>query len=171
MKKYKTNLVVDLDQSLLKIDLFKEVLVISLISNPRVFFKTIILAIYNKAKAKTFIAKNTKLNNQILTIPFETFVIKPQPYLEKLEKFFGTEMSHKTKRILKQQKIPRKKVSDSLNFAAYKHAGWEPPETTFTERQELDKRRDYALSQGASKDAMDALDAISQSYEEKIWNP
>ena len=60
MKKYKNNLVVDLDQSLLKIDLFKEVLAVSLINNPRVFFKTILLAIYNKAKAKDFLAKNTK---------------------------------------------------------------------------------------------------------------
>ena len=61
MKKHKNNLVVDLDQSLIKIDLFMEVLARSLINNPRVFFKTILLAIYNKARAKDFIATKTKI--------------------------------------------------------------------------------------------------------------
>ena len=73
MKKYKNNLVVDLDQSLLKIDLFMEVLARSLINNPRVFFKTILLVIYNKAKAKNFIAKNTKMEWDIL--PYNNSVI------------------------------------------------------------------------------------------------
>ena len=66
-------MVVDLDQSLLKIDLFKEILARSLINNPRVFFKTILLAIYNKAKAKTFIAKNTKIKWE--TLPYNNRVI------------------------------------------------------------------------------------------------
>ena len=64
---------VDLDQSLLKIDLFKEVLAVSLINNPRVFFKTIMLAICNKAKAKEFIAKNTKIVCD--TLPYDNLVI------------------------------------------------------------------------------------------------
>ena len=38
-------------------------------------------------------------------------------------------------------------------------------------QQELDKRRDYAVSNGATKDALNALDDISLSYEEKIWSP
>ena len=73
MKKYKNNLVVDLDQSLLKIDLFKEILARSLINNPRVFFKTILFAIYNKAKAKDFISKNTKIVCD--TLPYDNLVI------------------------------------------------------------------------------------------------
>ena len=64
---------VDLDQSLLKIDLFKEGLAVSLINNPRVFFKTILLAINNKAVAKNFIAKNTKMECD--TLPYDNMVI------------------------------------------------------------------------------------------------
>ena len=66
-------MVVDLDESLLKIDLFMEVLAKSLINNPWVFFKTILLVIYNKAKAKNFIAKNTKMEWDIL--PYNNSVI------------------------------------------------------------------------------------------------
>ena len=64
--------------------------------------------------------------------------------------------------------MPRKKISDGIPLAIYKRCGWEPPEKVFTEQQELNKRRDYALSQGASKDAMNALDEICQNYEENI---
>tara|TARA_B100000315_G_scaffold247539_1_gene276345 strand:+ start:341 stop:1390 length:1050 start_codon:yes stop_codon:yes gene_type:complete len=132
-------------------------------------------AIYYSVKLtelrNSFIAKNSQYDNQILSIPFETFVLKPQPYLDKLEIFLGIKMSHKTKKVLKIQKVPRKKISDGIPLAIYKRCGWEPPEKAFTEQQELDKRRDYALSQGASKDAMNALDDICQSYEDKLWSP
>ena len=119
----------------------------------------------------SFIANNSTLHNQILTIPFELFVLKPKPILDKLEKFIGTKMSYKTRKVLKVQKVPRKKISDGIPLAIYKRCGWEPPEKSFTEQQELDKRRDYALSQGASKDALNALDKICQNYEENIWSP
>jgi len=118
-----------------------------------------------------FIATNSKINNQVLSIPFEMFVLKPEYYLEKLEIFLGTKMSYKTKNILKVQRVPRKKMSDGIPLAIYKRCGWNPPDKALTEKQELDMRRDYALSRGASKDAMNALDNLCQSYEENIWNP
>ena len=73
MKKFSKYLVVDLDRSLLKIDLFEEILARSLINNPLVFIKTIMLAINNKARAKSFIAKNTKVEFDIL--PYNKMVI------------------------------------------------------------------------------------------------
>ena len=118
-----------------------------------------------------FVANNNTLNSQILTIPFETFILNPKPYLEKLEIFLDTKMSNKIKKTLTAQNIPRKEISDGIPLNVYKKCGWSPPQRGLSEKQELDKRRDYALSKGASKDAMDALDAISQNYEEKIWSP
>ena len=118
-----------------------------------------------------FILNNNKLDNQIITIPFEKFVLEPEPYLTNLEKFIGVNMTKKTKKVLKAQKVPRKKISDGISLSIYKRCGWEPPDKTLTERQELDKRRDYALFQGASKDAMCALDEICARYEESIWKP
>jgi len=68
-------LVVDLDNSLLKIDLFKESLGKSLLKRPLVFFKTVMLALNSIALAKTFISKECKTdchtlpyNNKILDI-------------------------------------------------------------------------------------------------------
>jgi 4-hydroxybenzoate polyprenyltransferase len=64
-------LVIDLDESLLKIDLFKEALSKSLLKQPWLFFKT--LAIGNRAKAKTFISK--KFEIEWHTLPFDNKVI------------------------------------------------------------------------------------------------
>ena len=73
MKNHKKHLVVDLDRSLLKIDLFEEILAGSLINNPLVFIKTIMLAINYKARAKSFIAKNIEIEYDIL--PYNKMVI------------------------------------------------------------------------------------------------
>jgi hypothetical protein len=112
-----------------------------------------------------------KFGKQILTIPFEKFVLDPLSFMKIIENMLDTKMTSTTKREMKKQKVPRKTVSAGISLSIYKRCGWEPPDKTLTERQELDKRRDYALFQGASKDAMKALDEICQNYEENIWSP
>ena len=72
---------------------------------------------------------------------------------------------------MKKQKVPRKKISDGIPLAIYKRCGWEPPVEGLTERGELDKRRQFAVEQGASKHALDVLDQISDDYEKNygLW--
>ncbi len=72
--KQKKYLVVDLDNSLLKIDLFKEVLGKSFLTKPLAFIKTLLLLFRSKALAKTYISKNVKIDSSIL--PFENILIK-----------------------------------------------------------------------------------------------
>ena len=66
-------LVIDLDKSLLKIDLFKDTLGKSLLTRPWVFFTSVFIAIKNRAKSKTFIASNT--NIEWYSLPFDNKVI------------------------------------------------------------------------------------------------
>jgi hypothetical protein len=47
---------------------------------------------------------------QVLTIPFESFVLDPWPYLKKIEDLLGSKMTSKIKRIIKKQNVPRKKL-------------------------------------------------------------
>jgi hypothetical protein len=105
--------------------------------------------------------------SQILTIPFEGFVIDPWPYMNRIAAALETKVTEKTRKMMRKQKVPRKKVSDGIPLDIYKRCGWEPPEKELNEQQELDKRRQYAIEQGASKKAMVALDRICQEYEEK----
>ena len=63
-------LVIDLDNSLLKIDLFKETLGKSLLKQPWVFLKTVLLAFKSRAAAKTFITK--KSTTEWHTLPYNS---------------------------------------------------------------------------------------------------
>jgi 4-hydroxybenzoate polyprenyltransferase len=69
----KMYLLVDLDNSLLKIDLFKETLGKSILKQPWVFLRTVKLALGNRAKAKIYISK--KYNIEPLTLPYNKNVI------------------------------------------------------------------------------------------------
>ena len=67
-------LVVDLDDSLLKVDLFKETLCKSLLKQPWIFLKTVLLASSSKAKAKTFISKECRTDCRIL--PYNNKIVE-----------------------------------------------------------------------------------------------
>tara|TARA_Y100000588_G_scaffold246622_1_gene261029 strand:- start:17687 stop:18712 length:1026 start_codon:yes stop_codon:yes gene_type:complete len=126
----------------------------------------------NFDRIKANVSKSlSKYKKQILTIPFEHFVLEPYPFIDKLKKMLGTESSKKMKKILNKQRIPRKKVSDGIPLAIYKRCGWEPPEKKLTEKEELNKRRQFAVENGASNEAMDVLDKLCIKYEKEIWKP
>lgn len=110
---------------------------------------------------------NSERKSQILTIPFEKFVLDPFPYMEKIEKLLETHITQKTKKVMKKHNVPRKKISDGIPLAAYKRRGWESPEKELNERQELEKRRQDAIKQGAGKEAMNVLDRLCEKYESK----
>ena len=114
---------------------------------------------------------NKVINGKILTIPFERFVLDPWPYTEQIKEMLGSEVTRKTIKSINKQNVPRKKISDGIPLAIYKRCGWDPPVEGLTERGELDKRRQFAIDQGANKDAIKVLDQMSAKYEETygLW--
>ena len=104
---------------------------------------------------------------EILTIPFESFVLDPWPYFEKIETLLESKVTRKTKKIIKKQNVPREKISDGIPLAIYKRCGWEAPVAGFTEKDELNKRREFAVNQDASKESLEVLDAMSAQYEDQ----
>ena len=64
--------------------------------------------------------------------------------------------------------MPRKKIADGLPLSIYKRCGWEPSKKNFTEREELNIRRDYCINQGAGEKAIKKLDEVSLEYEKKF---
>ena len=119
---------------------------------------------------KAELIKNSHSGNKILTIPFESFVLDPFPVVNKIEKMLETVSSRKTQKVMKTQKVPRGKISDGLSLAIYKRCGWEPPSNSLTEKQELDKRRQFAIDSGAGKEALLLLDQLCEKYEGKYFN-
>ena len=108
------------------------------------------------------------LSDKFLTIPFEKFVVNPNPYLKKINSIMNTEFSRKTKKILKKQKIPRKKIADGINLDIYKRYLWEPSNQSLSENEELNLRRNWVKEQGANKYSMDVLDEVSNYYEKEF---
>jgi hypothetical protein len=107
--------------------------------------------------------------DQIVTIPFEQFVLSPMNYMNQMEAAFGSRITSQTLKVLKKQKVPRTKISDGIPLAVYKRCGWQPPKKGMTERQELQLRRNFA-EQNVSQQALLVLDKLSKEYEQQYMS-
>lgn len=101
---------------------------------------------------------------QVLTVPFEPFVLDPWSWLGKMEECLGTRVTAATRRELKRQRVPRTRIALGAFRAIYKQYGWEPAGKATSERDELQNRRGFAATE-ASSDAMNVLDRLSAEYE------
>lgn len=107
---------------------------------------------------------STAERNRILLIPFEQFVIRPEPFLASLEQFLGTTRTTATRRTLRRQHVPRKMFADGVGLKIYRKYGWQPSRAGATEADELRTRREL-VAQHASADAMTVLDRLCAEYE------
>ena len=119
-------------------------------------------------KKKKEFRKKYKAN--ILTIPFESFVLDPWPYMVQIQEFLDTKINNKTKKMMKKQRVPRSKISDGIPLEIYKRCGWEPAEKNLSERDELNKRREIVIKEGAGNESIKILDRICNDYEIKYHN-
>ncbi len=104
-------------------------------------------------------------NVNILTIPFEQFVLEPNQIIEKICKMLGTDQTNLTIKEMRRQKVPRKFIADGINLRVYQRYGWEPSKGK-SEKLELAERRKEAVS-NCSKEVVVILDKLCTQYEEK----
>ena len=95
---------------------------------------------------------------------------KPDIYIKKIEKLLKVKKTKSLSKIMFRENVPRKKISDGIPLDIYKRCGWTPSDKSLTEKEELKKRREYVVSQGARKEFLDILDKLSQEYEKKYLN-
>ena len=119
---------------------------------------------------KVELFKNKFPYNNIVTIPFESFVLDPLPFVNKINNKLDIVLTNTTKKIMKKQKVPRKRISDGIPLDIYKRCGWEPPDKTLSEKEELDKRKRFVLSAGANKQSLEVLDKMIEDYENKYFS-
>ena len=101
---------------------------------------------------------------QVLTVPFEPFVLDPWPWLRRMETFLGTRVTPATRRELKRQKVPRARIAAGVARKIYKQYGWEPANGGADERGELESRRAFVAKE-ASAEALRVMDRVCQVYE------
>ncbi|MBI2870551.1 MAG: hypothetical protein HYY14_02445 [Candidatus Omnitrophica bacterium] len=102
----------------------------------------------------------------IMKVPFEEYVLRPEPIMKRLELFLGTECVPETRRMMKKHHVPRKMIADGIGLPIYKVYGWRPPRRGATEADELRDRRAFAARE-ATPEALAVLDRYSAEYEEK----
>jgi hypothetical protein len=111
-----------------------------------------------------------KYQAKILTIPFEQFVLDPEPWIRQISSALGTEITDTTKNIMFQQKVPREKIAQGIDLEIYRRCGWVPPIGGVTEREELLIRREEVALE-SSDEVMSIIDQLSEAYEQNYWKP
>ncbi len=104
---------------------------------------------------------------QVLTIPFERFVLDPWPYLKQMEHLLDTQVTQATLRELRRQNVPRRRIAEGIPEPIYKQYGWQPPRKNSSEQEELNRRREFAAQQ-ATPEGMEVLDRMCGEYEEGV---
>ena len=56
-----------------------------------------------------------------------------------------------------------------IPLTIYKRCGWEFSDQSLSEKEELEKRRQFAVEQGASDPAMKVLDKLCVGYESNYY--
>ena len=103
---------------------------------------------------------------RVLMVPFERFVLDPQPYLRALEKATGLIPGVRLPRTLRRERVPRCLTTHGRDLGIYRRYGWQRAEYSATETAELERRWKYA-EQNASPEALEVLKRLSADYEAK----
>lgn len=121
----------------------------------------------NRAKISR---KNLKEKYQakILTIPFELFVLNPEPWLQQIADVLETNTNNVTQKVMSEQNVPRSMVADGIDIEIYKRCGWVPPQEGTTEREEIYIRRED-IAREVSGELISVLDRLSDEYEKMYW--
>jgi hypothetical protein len=111
-----------------------------------------------------------KKHSNILTVPFEKFVLNPDQWMNKIADIIGSDVTDVTRMVMKEQNIPRDMVAQGIDLDMYRRCGWVPPRDKATERDELNVRRDD-VAREVSSEVLIMLDQLSKEYEDKYWSP
>lgn len=71
----------------------------------------------------TILSESDKNNSEILFIPFEDFVLNPNPFINMIAERVNVNIDKKTRIEMKKQKVPRKILSSGLKIPIYRKYG------------------------------------------------
>ncbi len=119
----------------------------------------------NNLKRKKIL--KSRFKNNYFLIPFEKFVTNPSKFLSTIKKKLNTRNSSQTKIFLKKANIPRKKIADGIPLEIYKRCGWKPPKINYSEKEELELRKQFLYSNKVKTKYIDIINKLSEDYEKK----
>lgn len=117
---------------------------------------------------KTQISRDSlppELRKNILTVPFEDFVLSPWGYMEAITSRLETKIIPATLKMMRKQRVPRQKIAQGLDLPVYRRCGWVPARKDGDEAQELLERREWMVKQ-VDQNAMRIFDEKCKEYEQ-----
>jgi len=78
---------------------------------------------------------NKKYPNQLLTLPLQKFVLKPNRYIDRIGDFIRSKKTKETDKTIKFQNVQKK--ADAIPLEGYKRCGLVPSNMWLSKRSEL----------------------------------
>lgn len=115
-------------------------------------------------------AESQRLNNTIMYIPFEKFVLEPSNFISDLEIFLNTNSSKQTKGVLKAQRVPRASINAGPSKSIYKRYGLKKYVKGVSHEEDFQIKLEAARCKSSSI-AFEALTGICERYEKAfgLW--
>ena len=110
-------------------------------------------------------AKSEARKDSIIFIPFEKFVLNPDPYTRDLENFLGAKMRPATRKILKKQRVPRPSINAGPQKSIYKRYALKAYDKNVSHQEDFQNKIDSA-KKNCSGEAYKVLEKLSKEYED-----
>ena len=121
--------------------------------------------------AKLSVAEEKKISLHyskfFFKIPFEKFVLHPDPFIKKIEKFLHIKFDTNFYKSLKNEKVPRTKVIDGRNASIYRKYGWVKGTPSFSEKDEIENKLISVFKTGISDKYKKIIEKLSDDYEQR----
>jgi hypothetical protein len=133
-------------------------------------FDRVIYSISELMKPVLKNAGSGELDHMMTFVPFEQFVLSPQPYVKKIEELVGATATAATQKVLRTQKVPRKFINAGPQKNIYKRYGLVKQEKTVTHEQDY-QRLLQSAKERSSATAFTVLENLVSGYEENfgLW--
>jgi len=114
-------------------------------------------------------ALDEETNKQVLIIPFEQFVLEPDPYIDSIGKLIGSKVTSLTKKTLRKEKVPRKMVTAGRDLPIYRRYAWRPAAQQKSESGQSADDNDFnerwaEVAEEASPEGIKVLEKMCAAY-------
>ena len=109
----------------------------------------------------------TETQAQVLYVPFEQFVLDPEPFIDQMGKLLGTRRGKGTPRAMRRQRVPRKAVLAGPCKPIYERYGWKFEDNALSASDEVRRRMEFA-ERHASPDGLAVLRQACERYESRF---
>lgn len=110
---------------------------------------------------------NNNIKDNIVLIPFESFVLDPMPWVRKITELLRTNTTDITIKVLKKQKCPRERINAGIGKKSY---GWQKSSLKLSEKEDFERRMEF-IKKESSSEAFILMENLSHQYEKKYDFP